>query len=388
MVYNAAADVWMVAGFSDARTVLRDGARFDQDTETMLRAIGGQHLTTLQPPLHTAVRGVFRHEFERGTLERWEPMVTDVIHRLTDPLLTRVRQGEIADLVPDAIHRIPAQVISGMLGLTEMSAGDRFRGWINGILGIMNASVEADPERRQKLHERGILAREEALEFCGHVLQVRREDPTATDLIRLLAISDVGHPPTDPNDPRLASEMTYLQERDLHAQIAQLVIAAQDNTANMMSAAAVYLARYPDYTRAIQEDRSLLPQAIEEILRHHGSIMVTPRLVRPGGADIGGIDIPEGARVWAMNGAANRDPEQWNEPDVFDIYREMKANLAFGFGVHNCIGINLARMEIRIFVTRLLDQLSSFVLVDDEIDYGTVFFTRGPQSVRIRSGSH
>ena len=386
VVYNRAPDAWMVAPFTEARQVLRDGAHFDQDTETMLRAVGGHHLTTLQPPLHTAVRNTIRHDFERGTLhERWEGMVQAVVHRLVDPLLDGLRRGETVDLVPDAIHRIPAQVICEMLGLSEVGIGERFRDWINGMIGVMNASVEADPIRRAELHRRGAEAQEEILAFCADVLESRRADPDANDVVRLLARSNLAEPPEDESDPRFGAPHCVMTDRDLHAQIAQLVIAAQDNTANMMSAALVYLARYPEVRMALLEDRELLEPVIEELLRHHGSIMVTPRLVRPGGAEIAGASIPEGSRVWVLNGAANRDPTRWENPDEFDIYRERKANVAFGFGIHNCIGINLARLELRTFITRVLDRVPSYELATDDIDYGTVFFTRGPQSVPVRA---
>ena len=200
----------------------------------------------------------------------------------------------------------------------------------------------------------------------------------------MLANSDVGKPPTSSEDPRFGADVTFLKERDLHAQIAQLAIAAQDNTANMMSAAAVYLARYPAVRSALAADRDLLPLAIDELLRHHGSIMVTPRLVRPGGVTLAGTHISAGSRVWALNGSANRDETRWPSADTFDIYREPKAHLAFGFGIHNCIGLNLARLELRVFVTLLLDAFPPYELVSDDIDYGTVFFTRGPQAVHIR----
>jgi cytochrome P450 len=301
-----------------------------------------------------------------------------------DPLLDRVHAGESVDLVEDAIHRIPAQVISGMLGLEGSGVGDRFRDWINGMIGVMNASVEADPERRREMHERGARAQEEILAFCGEILELRRNDPDARDLIRMIAVSDVGTPPDDPSDPRYGADPSYMEERDLQAQIAQLVIAAQDNTANMMSAAVLYLGRYPEVRQALIEDPELLSPTIEELLRHHGSIMVTPRLVRPGGAELEGVQLPEGARVWVLNGAANRDPSRWEDPDRFDIRRELLGNVAFGFGVHNCIGMNLARLELRTFITHLLERVPSYELADDEIDYGSVFFTRGPQRVTIR----
>lgn len=174
-----------------------------------------------------------------------------------------------------------------------------------------------------------------------------------------------------------------MTEGDMRAQVALLVVAALDNAASAMATMMVVLAQHPSQRQAINEDRSLLPQAIDEILRYEGPVMAIPRAAH-GDGELDGVTIPAGDKVWGMIGSANRDPERWDAADRFDVFRERKGSLAFGVGPHNCLGINLGRMEIHLLLEHLLDAIPEWEMATDDLDYGHNFIVRGPQSVPIR----
>jgi cytochrome P450 len=155
----------------------------------------------------------------------------------------------------------------------------------------------------------------------------------------------------------------------------QLIYAGAGTTTSVMSSCVVLLARHPAQRRALAADRSLLPRAIEEVLRfRHVSQLSAPRFVVDGDAVIEGVRIPEGAQAVVILGAANRDPGRWERAQEFDVLRESKQHLGFGFGMHNCLGMNLARLEVQLLLERLLDAVPEWCIAnDEEIDLANPF---------------
>ena len=143
----------------------------------------------------------------------------------------------------------------------------------------------------------------------------------------------------------------------------------------------VELARHPDVMTEVRDDRLLLPGALEEIMRWQPVVGSTFRQVRGGDIELEGQILRQGDQVMPMIAAANRDPERYSDPARFDIHREFKANLGFGYGMHSCLGVTLARLEAAVTIGRVLDRIGDFQIAGD-VTYSS-FQLRGPQILPI-----
>jgi cytochrome P450 len=150
-----------------------------------------------------------------------------------------------------------------------------------------------------------------------------------------------------------------------------------------MASTLVALGQHPDQRRALVADRSLIPQAIEEMLRWSPVVTnVQQRHACSPDSNVRGIPIPMGSAMAPLVIAANRDPDRWEHPERFDIFREPKQHLGFGFGMHVCLGLNLVRLETQVWLDRLLDLLPDYEIAG-AIDYGQSFLLRGPVAVPV-----
>jgi cytochrome P450 len=198
----------------------------------------------------------------------------------------------------------------------------------------------------------------------------RRRSEPGDDLISVMLASPVAE---------------TMSEAEITANNTQLVFAGNETTAKWMAHTLVTLARHPDRRRWLVEDRSRIPRALEEVLRFETVAQVGRRTVRNGDADVAGVRVAEGDVVTCLLGAADRDPSRWAAPNTFDPGRAAKTHFGFGFGLHHCIGIHLARLETGIWLDRLLERLPVWD-VAEVIDYGSNFVLRGPLAVPVRRG--
>jgi cytochrome P450 len=172
-----------------------------------------------------------------------------------------------------------------------------------------------------------------------------------------------------------------MSEVEIIASNTQLVFAGNETTAKLMAHTLVSLAAHPDQRRLLAQDRSLVLPAIEEVHRWQTITQFIDRDVREE-VELAGLRLPAGAVVTPLQGAANRDPERWDNASAFDVTRPPRQHLGFGFGLHSCIGLNLARLEVQVWLDRLLDLLPEFE-VAQPVDYGPNFQLRGPFAVHI-----
>jgi cytochrome P450 len=155
-----------------------------------------------------------------------------------------------------------------------------------------------------------------------------------------------------------------------------LLSAGYDTTAKLMSNCLIAFEQHPDQRRLLVEDPSLIAPAIEEVLRWSSVVQAIPRRVEHD-TELAGVELSAGDQAYALIAAANRDPLRWSDPDRFDVGREPKAHLGFGWGPHLCIGAPLARLETRIALERLLALAPEYRL--SEVDFGDAFMIRGPE---------
>jgi cytochrome P450 len=336
-------DAYLMTHYRPTARVMGDARKFRQPPELFERLFGDVVFEGIDDKeRHDEIRGVWGREFERHTLrEKRLRIIERVVADHVDPFVERVEAGETRDAMAELHQQIPITVMLSMLDL-PMPDRDKLREWAEQVSGI------------EKMSGTG-----ELNAYIGEIL-VERKRSRGNDLISMMAAS------------RAAERMT---DSEIIANATQLVFAGAGTTTSLMTSCVVLLAQHPDQRRLVAADRSLVPRAIEEVMRLHGpGVFAAPRIVCDGDATVDGVRVPEGATLMPIVTACNRDPLRWERPREFDLLRESKQHLGFGFGMHVCLGLNLARLETETYLNLLLDGLPDWELVTD-VDFSSSPFT-------------
>jgi cytochrome P450 len=332
--YNEQWDFWALSRFDDVQAAARDWRTFSNAAGVNLDAIGevyghGNFLDA-DPPWHDQLRDVVRSAFTPksiASLERFVRAATaDFVQSLSD-------RCDI-DLAPELCWTLPVVTIGHVIGLPAAELEAQLT-WAQGVL-------ERDPGSRTPPSS-ALDAVEELRSYLGDLLDERRRRP-ADDLLSTIATARV--------------EGKLLAKPDAVAMLLLLFVAGTETTASFLGNSFLILARYPDQ-RARLTDRSLIPAAVEELLRFEPPIQhlarTTTRTV-----ELHGHAIPEGSRVLLLYGSANRDERRYLHPDALDIDRPARRHLSFGEGIHHCLGAPLARLEARVALEVALPALGEY----------------------------
>ena len=287
-------------------------------------------ILSLDPPRHRQLRSLISQAFTPRSITLLTPRITQIAHEYLDKVAAKGKM----DIIQDLSYPLPVIVIAELLGVpTEDRA--QFKRWSDGLIdpapGVVN-SVIVEMNR-----------------YFRQVIAQRRSDPRE-DLISGLVAAEV--------------DGEKLTERELLSFCVILLVAGNITTTNLIGNAILCFDEHPEVMDQLREDLSLLPTAIEEVLRYRSPVQM---LVRAAVADtvIGGKEIKQGQFVVPYIGSANRDEAQFPAPDVFDIRRTPNRHVAFGHGIHFCIGAPLARLETRIAFEALLTRFKNIRRVQD-----------------------
>jgi cytochrome P450 len=355
-----AADAWIVLDYPSVRQALADVDAFSSvvaDSSTK----SSRWLIFQDPPRHGALRGLISRAFTPRAIAGLEPRIRE----LSASLLERHRAAGEMDLVLDYAVPLPMMVIAELLGAPP-SEYRHLRGWSDAIMRIANtvpggAGREATIAEFLRVHdEMGI--------YLGELLQDRRRSPTNDLLSRLAAAEHEGE---------------RLTEEQILAFFEILLVAGHETTTNLISNAVLSLLAHPEALARLRGDPSLVPRAVEEVLRYRSPVQIVFRRTRRD-IVVGGVEIPAGKRVFLGLGAANHDPAVFAHPERFDIDREPNPHVAFGNGMHFCIGAPLARLEARIALTDLLTLDGLARASDAPWEPRPAFHVHGPNSLPIR----
>jgi cytochrome P450 len=320
-----------VFGFDEVVQVLRDNDTYSSSVyEGVMGVVMGRTILQMDEPEHRIARALVSPSFRSKVLERWEEgLVAVVVNELIDSFIDRGR----ADLVREVTFNFPAQVIARILGLPREDYPN-FQRW-----AVELTSVAAN-------WERGVAASNALRDYFAGVMGERRTSP-GDDLISELVQVEV-------DGERLTDEEIYSFLRLLLPAGVETTYRA---TGNLLFALLNDRAQFD----ALYNDRSLYPQAFEEGLRWEGPVtVILRRAIRD--TELAGVAIAEGADIALLLGAANRDHRKYEDPDRYDMFREVRQHVGFGFGVHVCLGMHLARMESRVAINTLFDRLGPFTL--------------------------
>ncbi len=344
LTHLASLDAWLISRYEDVLGVLRQGrlyssARGMGDLVTMAFASGSQrHVPRLlileDPPVHTALRRIVARGFTPTRIAVAEPMMTDIARQHVTDLVERGGTGE---LVRDLAMPFPVRVIAELLGIPPAMFG-QFRAWSEVIVKAF--SITPDPA--------GADAAIAAIHrFFAEVIDERTAHP-GDDLVSLLVQSG-----GKGEEPLTVDELVNF--------CILLLIAGNETTTNLLANALVVLLERADLEAQLRADRTLVAPFVEEVLRFDSPVQSLLRgLSAP--ATLADVDLPEGARLMVLLGSANRDPAQFESPDEVRIDRFASAtpdHVAFGSGIHLCLGAPLARLEARVALDALLDATSA-----------------------------
>jgi cholest-4-en-3-one 26-monooxygenase len=329
---------WAVTRYEDCVTVNRDYERFssaargtmpfempEADIEQQ-----GLMMLNMDPPLHTR----YRRLVNKGFTPRMVRDLEESIHRSTDAIIDQVIEEGRADFVTDLSAELPLQVIAELLGVPQDDRHRMFE-WSNNMVG------NEDPEYQGQA-EAALTAAMELYAYAAALYGQKRLDPHA-DLMSVLTTVEV--------------EGEQLSELELELFFLLLTVAGNETTRNLMSGAMHAFFQYPDQWQRLLADRSLLPSAVDEMLRFVTPVMNFRRTAMTD-LSLSDTAIAAGDKVVFFHASANRDESVFDDPDTFDVGRDPNPHVAFGGGgPHFCLGANLARMEIRVMFEHLLDRL-------------------------------
>jgi cytochrome P450 len=320
-----------VLGFDEVVQVLRDNETYSSGIyEGVIGQVMGRTILQMDEPEHRIARAMVSPSFRSKVLAHWEEsLVAVVVNELIDTFIDRGR----ADLVREVTFNFPAQVIAHILGLPRADYPS-FQRW-----AIELTSVTAN-------WERGMAASASLRDYFAGVMAERRVTP-GDDLISELV--------------RVEVDGTTLRDEEIYSFLRLLLPAGVETTYRATGNLLCALLRDRTQFEALFADRSLFPQAFEESLRWEPPVTVILRQATRD-AELAGVTVGAGADVALLLGAANRDEDRYVDPDRYDMFRPARQHLGFGFGVHVCLGMHLARMESRIALNTLFDRLGPFAL--------------------------
>ena len=294
----------------------------------------------------------------RSRRRRWRAGRTSWSSGWRSELIDRFAGRGRAELVREFTFPYPTQIIAGLLGLPREDY-PQFQRW---SISLLSFTVN---------RERGIAASTALTEYFAPILAARREEPR-DDLISTLAQAEI--------------DGEQLSDEEIFSFLRLLLPAGVETTYRSTGNLLFGLLSNPEQLEAVRSDRSLIPQAIEEAIRWEAPLLIITR-VATRDTELAGVPIPAGSAVMPMLGAANRDEDRYPDPDRFDIFREPSPHISFGHGVHVCLGMHLARLEMRVALELLLDRLPDLRFDPEGKDphiRGQVF--RSPTSLPVLFG--
>lgn len=369
VVFNERINRWMVGEFDLAKEILSAPSRFGSERGQIEHAavFGGPTMEFYDGPHHDRIRAIWSSDFRPRTLARLRPVITDIVRSRMLPVAARLRDGETVEVVSELTRGIPTEVIAHMLGVEPEMVG-QFTAWSD-AMGASAEGYSMPGEHGAELIAAGKHATAQLNSYIRE--QLPRRGCPAEDNWDLIGTM-VGH--------QYACE--HMTEQEIVASNTQLVFAGNETTAKLLAQIVATLAVHPDQRRLLHADRTLALDAVEEIHRLETVTHSIFRDVVGQSATVGNAVLGSGERITLLLGAANRDPRRWERPDELDITRRKLSHLGFAFGLHSCLGMNLARLEAQIFVEELVEEVRDWQLAGP-LDYGTNYTVRGPNRVLV-----
>lgn len=369
------ADVgYVISRYADIEALLRDD-RFSVSTPSPwrevlaehaapeLRKLGESTLLFIDPPVHTRVRSLVAKAFTPRRIARLAPHIETTI----DAILDRLEPEPEFDLLAEIAEPLPILTITHLLGVPDADWSQLHR-WTTAITAFNELPVDFDALPGANA------AAIEFSDYCNTLIDQRRVAPGDDFVSALITAEDDGH---------------RLDHDEVVGMLILVLMAGHDTTKSMISTGMRELLRHPDQAAIVRDDPSMVSAAIEELLRFE-----SPLHVASGGGrwthetiTLHDVTIEPGVPVRLLLGSANHDPEAFDEPDRLDVHRAPKPHLAFGKGVHFCLGAALGRLEGQVVIPRILARCPDLELVRDDLAWRPTFVTRQLAELPVRRAS-
>ena len=339
VVYDAERDVYILSRYDDVRSAVQDWERFSSASGVGVgeqgNRFGGSGILTSDPPRHDQLRKVMNPPLLARSLSDHQTFIDEVAARMVGDLVAKPSFEAVSELA----QPFSIDVVSSLAGFPE-EGREHFMRWADAGFNIMGPD--------NTLAQEGFAGFYEMFQYCFTTL-------TPDQLVdqgwgrQFYAAGDAGSVEPDAC-PGLVMAVVW---------------AGMDTTVNSISSALYLFGQYPDQWNRLRADRSLLQSAIAEILRIEPPVQRFTR-VTTSEVDVSGVTVPAGARVVLLFGSANRDERRFDQPDVFDITRNPVDHLAFGRGVHRCVGASLAQQEVKAVLDQFLDRVETIEVREAE----------------------
>ncbi|MFJ9869926.1 cytochrome P450 [Streptomyces sp. NPDC101165] len=347
-------DQWLIPHHADVSALLRDrrlgrtyqhrfthedfGRTAPAPEHEPFHTLNDHGMLDLEPPDHTRIRRLVSKAFTPRTVEQLKPYVANLAGELVDRLV----EAGGGDLLTDVAEPLPVAVIAEMLGIPESDRAP-LRPWSADICGM----YELNPS--QETAARAVQASVEFSDYLRELIAERRKKPGDDLISGLIAAHDEGD---------------RLTEQEMISTAVLLLNAGHEATVNATVNGWYALFRNPDQLAALRADHSLVPSAIEELMRYDTPLQLFERWVLDD-IEIDGTTIPRGAEIAMLFGSANHDPEVFRNPENLDLTRKDNPHISFSAGIHYCIGAPLARIELAASMTALLEKAPALTLAAD-----------------------
>ena len=325
---------WALTRYDDVEAVLRDHKRFCNGDRILVKTIP-LSLLDMDPPEHTRVRALVSKAFTPKAVAQLRGRIQEITDRLLDEVAGKRR----FDLIGALGYPLPITVIAEMLGVRAQDMGV-FEQWSNTL------ALTVDPILGGKQVQAIKRTAEQVYAYFEGIIAERRQEPRDDMVTALMRAEEAGQ--------RLTHE-------EMLSVLLLILVAGNETTRNLIGNGVLALLRNPQQLQRLREDRGLLDTAVDELLRYDSPVQIDGRVARED-VELGGKHIRAGEVVISVLGAANRDPEAFDDPESLDLSRRGNNHLSFGRGVHYCLGGPLAIMEARIALAGLLDRYSSLRL--------------------------
>jgi cytochrome P450 len=295
------------------------------------------------PPAHTRLRGLVAQAFSAKMMEGMRPRIQEIVDGLLDDVVAR---GEL-DVIRDLANPLPGVVIAELLGVPAADQ-PQFKHWANEYAAFLGGIGDYSAMRRR--------GQQAAMELGQYILEVaarRRVEPRDDLITALVQAEEAGD---------------KLSELELVATVFLLIFAGNETTTNLIGNGILTLLRQPEAAAQLRAQPEIIRTAVEELLRYESPVQLTNRWALED-VEIGGRQILAGQNVQTLLGAANRDPEQFPDPDRLDLTRRPNRHIAFAHGIHFCLGAPLARFEGQIAINAVMQRFPHLALASDEVEW-------------------
>jgi len=363
---------WVLTRHADVVFGLRDARLSAKRTHLWMQSIPSElreqmkplgrriaaQLIHLDPPDHTRLRRLVNKAFTPKSVEDLRPRIQASVNELLDRLAPR---GEM-EMIADFAYQLPATVISDMIGIPPGDR-DQFRKWSGDLMDFHGATSLTIPD----LVGQASRSMEALTRYFVERIQMLRREPDGSLLSALVAVEEQGD---------------MLSEEELVGICNLLFVAGHETTMNLIANGTLLLLRHPDQLQMLRDAPDLIASAVEEVLRHESPVKRQSRLALED-VEIGGKLVREGQYVMNMLPAANRDPARFPDPARFDISRTDNRHVAFGSGIHFCLGAFLARVEGQIALGTLFDRFPALRLASDRLEWRENMAIRGLKALPL-----